>query len=103
MTSNDNVIPPLVWPPTINSAFDRQVGGNHYKDMPIQPIEFIVKNGIPFLEGNVIKYVVRWNTKGGLQDLKKARHYIDLLIELEEEKSGTKEVRNHSGSSDPAP
>lgn len=69
------------------SAFDVQVGGNHYKDMVIQPIEFIVKNKIPFLEGNVIKYVVRWSIKNGLEDLKKARHYIDLLIELVEKES----------------
>lgn len=68
------------------SAFDEQVGGNHYKNMVIQPIEFIVRNKIPFLEGNVIKYVVRWSIKNGLEDLKKARHYIDLLIEMEEGK-----------------
>lgn len=69
------------------SAFDEQVGGSHYKTMVIQPIEFIVKNNIPFLEGNVIKYVVRWSIKNGLEDLKKARHYIDLLIEMEEGKN----------------
>jgi hypothetical protein len=69
------------------SAFDTQIGGSHYKDLPIQPIEFIVKNKIPFLEGNVIKYVVRWSIKNGLEDLKKARHYIDLLIELVEKES----------------
>jgi hypothetical protein len=69
-----------------SSAFDRQVGGSHYKNMAIQPIEFIVKNKIPFLEGNVIKYVVRWSIKNGLEDLKKARHYLDLLIEMEENK-----------------
>jgi hypothetical protein len=71
------------------SAFDSQVGGNHYKDMPIQPLAFIVANGIPFLEGNVIKYVVRWKLKHGLQDLKKARHYLDMLIEIEEKKLET--------------
>lgn len=73
---------------TQNSAFDTQVGGSHYKNMAVQPIEFIVKNNIPFLEGNVIKYVVRWSIKNGLEDLKKARHYIDLLIEMEEAKDG---------------
>ena len=73
----------------MSSHFDTQIGGSHYKDMVIQPIEFIVKNKIPFLEGNVIKYVVRWSIKNGLEDLKKARHYIDLLIELvEKENSG---------------
>lgn len=69
-----------------SSAFDSQVGGDHYKNMPIQPLAFIVANNIPFLEGNVIKYVVRWKLKHGLQDLKKAKHYLDMLIEIEENK-----------------
>ncbi len=68
------------------SAFDTQVGGNHYKQFAIQPLEFIVANDLPFVVGNVVKYVVRYKTKGGLEDLKKARHYLDLLIELEEKK-----------------
>ena len=67
------------------SALDLQVGGNHYKDMPIQPVEFIHKNGIGFLEGNIIKYICRHSRKSGVEDLKKARHYVDLLIELEEQ------------------
>lgn len=67
------------------SALDKQIGGNHYKDMSIQPIEYIVKNDIPFLEGNVIKYVSRWRKKNGVADLEKAKHYIELLIELESE------------------
>ena len=66
------------------SAFNKQVGGNHYQ-MPIQPIEFIHRNKIPFIEGNVIKYIVRWRDKNGIADLQKARHYIDMLIELESE------------------
>lgn len=66
------------------SAFDTQVGGSHYAKFAIQPLEFIVRNNIPFLEGNVIKYVVRWKDKAGIEDLKKARHYLDMLIELEE-------------------
>lgn len=61
----------------------RQEGGGHYKDMKIQPVEFIHANGIGYFEGNVIKYVSRWRAKGGVEDLKKARHYIDLLIDLE--------------------
>lgn len=69
------------------SAFDTQVGGSHYKDLPVQPTEYIIKNGLPFCEGNVVKYVTRWTLKGGLEDLKKARHYLDLLIEVEERKS----------------
>ena len=65
------------------SAFKEQEGGSHYKDCAIQPAEFIHKNGIGYMEGNVIKYVSRWRKKNGVEDLKKARHYLDLLIEME--------------------
>jgi len=65
------------------SALNEQPGGNHYKDKAIQPVQYIHANGIGYCEGNVIKYVSRWREKNGLQDLLKARHYIDLLIELE--------------------
>lgn len=68
------------------SEFDKQVGGDHYKNMAIQPLEFIVANGLDFVSGCVVKYVVRYKLKNGVEDLKKARHYIDLLIELEERK-----------------
>jgi len=64
-----------------------QIGGNHYQSMVIQPIEFIVANNIPFLEGNVIKYVCRHRNKNGIEDLKKARNYLDRLIEIEEAES----------------
>ena len=67
------------------NATDTQIGGTHYKQMKIQPIEFILSNKIGFIEGNVIKYVSRWRDKNGIEDLKKARHYLDLLIENEEE------------------
>jgi len=65
------------------NAIDRQVNGDHYKNMAIQPVEYIHKNGIPFIEGCVIKYVSRWRLKGGLADLEKAKHFLELLIELE--------------------
>lgn len=65
------------------SALAVQVGGGHYKTMSIQPVEFIHANGIGYFEGNVIKYVCRWKAKNGLDDLRKARHYLDLLLELE--------------------
>jgi hypothetical protein len=65
------------------SALDTQVSGDHYKSLKIQPIEFIHANGIPFAEGSVIKYVTRWRDKGGLADLEKAKHFLELLIELE--------------------
>ena len=65
------------------SALNVQVGGEHYKRLAIQPVEYIHANGIGYFEGNVIKYVTRWKDKGGIADLEKARHYIDLLIEFE--------------------
>ena len=69
---------------TAQSALAVQEGGDHYKTLKIQPIEYIHANSIPFAEGSVIKYVTRWRTKNGIADLKKARHFLDLLIELEE-------------------
>jgi hypothetical protein len=65
------------------SANDTQVAGGHYKQKAIQPWDYIAANGIGYFEGNVIKYVSRWRDKGGVEDLRKARHYIDKLIELE--------------------
>lgn len=67
----------------VQSALKIQVAGSHYKDLAIQPVEYIHANGIGYFEGNVIKYVSRWRAKNGIADLEKARHYIDLLIELE--------------------
>lgn len=66
------------------SALDTQVGGSHYKGFKIQPVEFIHQNGIGYMAGNVIKYVSRYQEKNGIEDLKKARHYIDMLIEFEQ-------------------
>jgi len=62
-------------------SFKKQVGGSHYKNYKIQPVEFIIKNNIGFVEGNIIKYVLRFKEKGGVQDLNKAKHYIELLID----------------------
>lgn len=64
-------------------ANNMQIGGMHYKGKDIQPWDYIAANQIGYFEGNVIKYVSRWRDKGGLEDLKKARHYLDKLIELE--------------------
>ena len=69
------------------AANDVQHGGDHYKTKAIQPWDFIVSNNIGFLEGNAIKYLCRWRDKGGIQDLEKARHYIDKLIEVEKAKA----------------
>lgn len=68
----------------MEEALNKQEGGKHYKHYVIQPVEFIKANNIPFIEGNIIKYVCRWKSKNGLEDLLKARHYIDLLISYEE-------------------
>lgn len=65
------------------SALDRQESGNHYKDKGIQPIVYIHANNLGFCEGNVVKYVTRWREKGGEADLRKAIHYLELLIQLE--------------------
>ena len=64
-------------------ALQTQVGGGHYKDFPIQPVEFIHKNKLGYIEGAVIKYICRWRNKNGVEDLEKIKHYVDLLIELE--------------------
>lgn len=65
------------------NALDVQVGGDHYKKLKIQPIEYIHANQLPYCEANVIKYISRWRDKGGIKDLEKVKHYVDLLIELE--------------------
>jgi len=64
------------------SANDEQIGGRHYIDKPFQPWDFIVGNRMGFLEGNIIKYVSRYKEKNGLEDLIKASHYLDKLIEV---------------------
>ena len=63
------------------SALDVQVGGSHYKDMTIQPIEYIIANDLPFIEGNIVKYITRWKQKGGVEDIKKVIHYAQILLE----------------------
>ena len=63
------------------SALAVQEGGNHYKDLKIQPWQIITANGLDFFEGNVVKYVMRHKSKNGIEDLKKAKHYLDYMIE----------------------
>lgn len=70
-------------------ALTRQVGGSHYQDFVIQPVEFCHVNNIPYIEATAIKYLCRWRKKNGIEDLKKAKHFIEMLIEME-----TKDV-NH--------
>ena len=78
------------------SALETQINGRHYKDLAIQPVEYIHANQIPYMEGNVIKYVTRWKSKGGIADLHKAKHYIELLIELEQKQAAPSMASNTS-------
>ena len=64
-----------------SKVYSKQIGGSHYKDMVVQPSEFINKNKLQFAEGNAIKYICRHAHKGEVQDLEKAKHYIDMIIE----------------------
>jgi len=67
------------------SKLKEQVGGDHYSKLAIQPVTYINANGLSYLAGNVVKYITRYKHKGKtLEDLKKAKHYVEMLIELEE-------------------
>jgi hypothetical protein len=63
---------------TINNT---QIGGSHYQ-LKIQPWDYIIENNLGYLEGNIIKYITRYKAKGGVEDLKKAQHYLSKLIEV---------------------
>jgi hypothetical protein len=66
----------------------RQEGGNHYKKHAIQPFTFITKNNLSFFQGNVIKYVLRYPYKNGIEDLQKIIHYCELeILKLKDEKT----------------
>ena len=65
-----------------DNATSKQIGGDHYKNCAIQPIDYIVKNNLDFLEGNVVKYITRHKLKGGVEDIKKVIHYAELILEL---------------------
>lgn len=69
------------------SPTDTQVGGNHYAKNKIQPIDFILANNLGWCEANAVKYLTRWKNKNGLEDLRKAKHYIELLIERVEKEN----------------
>lgn len=88
-----------------NNPLYHQEGGSHYKNKEIQPVEFIYRNNLGFLEGCVVKRMARWRDKNGIEDLKKAIHEIELLIEMEElygrERSsskGNEELSDHGSS-----
>lgn len=65
------------------TALSKQEGGSHYKEYKIQPVEFSMLNGLDLCQSNVVKYVTRFRDKGGIEDLRKARHYLELLAEFE--------------------
>lgn len=69
---------------TVELANDVQVAGTHYKDKAIQPWDYIIANKLGYIEGNIVKYISRWEVKGGVDDLKKAQHYLAKLIEVTE-------------------
>jgi len=66
------------------STNSKQFGGTHYKEMAIEPWDFISANQIGYLDGTAIKYLARWKSKNGIEDLKKAIHFIEKLIEVEQ-------------------
>ena len=68
------------------SALDDQIGGNHYKHMMIQPLEYALANNLGICEHAVVKYISRWPHKGGVDDLRKCIHYCQILIEQEMQK-----------------
>ncbi len=67
------------------SAWDTQIGGSHYKELEIQPMEYSMRNKLDALQHTIVKYVTRFRSKGGVADLEKAKHCIDMLIEHERE------------------
>ena len=75
------------------SANDIQIGGDHYKSLTYETWDVVTAWGLGFLDGNAVKYLSRWQSKGGIDDLRKARHYIDKLIEVEDARLKSGEVR----------
>ena len=65
------------------SALQQQEGGSHYKNLKIQPVQYIIENELDFLQGNIIKYATRHKTKNGAEDLRKVIHYAQLALELQ--------------------
>lgn len=73
------------------SANEKQVAGDHYKKYgTLQPWDVIVAWNLGYLDGTALKYIARWRDKGGLDDIRKAIHFLEKFIEVEESKNGTK-------------
>lgn len=75
--------------PAYYSELNTQIGGDHYAKCAIQPIDYIMANGLDYLQGNVIKYVTRYKNKNGVEDLEKAAHYLRIMIEREKAKDAS--------------
>lgn len=84
---------PLIEKPEPTNALNVQVGGGHYKNFGIQPVEYIHANNLSFLEGNVVKYITRHKAKNGIEDIKKVIHYCQLIMELEYNQKEVKETK----------
>ena len=65
------------------TPLDTQVGGSHYKDMAIQPVEYIYANEMPYMDGNVVKYISRHRSKNGAEDVRKAIQYCQMILQME--------------------
>ena len=79
------------------SSYKKQIGGSHYKNMKIQPSKFINDNNLLFAEGNANKYICRHAHKGGKEDLKKAIHYIEMIIERDYQETNPMDKKNYWG------
>jgi len=77
----------------MSNPLEKQEGGQHYKDLKIQPIEYIHANNLGYIEGNIVKYVTRHSQKNGAEDIKKVIHYCELLLELEYGTNKEEELR----------
>ena len=76
------------------SAYDKQIGGSHYRSLKIQPSKFVIENELLFPEGSVIKYICRHRFKNGKEDLLKAIHFIEMIIERDYSKTETKNPKD---------
>jgi len=83
------------------SVLDKQVGGDHYKNLAIQPITYCERNGLSACESSIVKYITRWRLKGGIEDLEKIKHYCDILIEEERSPDRNRQSRELGDIDDP--
>lgn len=79
----DEPVRPGSFKPVKDPALDFQIGGDHYKGKRIQPVEYIHANNLNYIEGCIVKYITRWRDKNKFEDLNKIKHYVDLLIAME--------------------